>query len=109
MKSYNIKQDMPSVVLAKDRLIAIIRYEKERIIKIVHGYGSTGQGGDIKVMVHQLLNDYIESHKIKAYIPGEAFGHLLGYDQIIKDHLSLLKQDPDYKIPNEGITYIILK
>lgn len=109
MKSYNIKQGMPSVSLAKDRLITIIRYERERIIKIVHGYGSTGQGGDIKVMVHQLLNDYIELHKIKAFIPGEAFGHLLGYDAMIKAHLALLKQDPDYKIPNEGITYIILK
>lgn len=109
MKSYNIKQGMPSVALAQDRLYQIIRYEKEKIIKIVHGYGSTGQGGEIKMMVHHVLHEYVSSHKIKAYIPGEAFGHLLGYDDIIKTYMPLLKQDPDYRIANEGITYIIMK
>jgi hypothetical protein len=108
MKSYNIKQDMPSVLLARDRLINIIRYEKDRIIKVIHGYGSTGRGGEIKTMVHQLLSDYVLRKSIRAYIPGEAFGHLLGYDEHIKTYMSLLKQDPDRMMANEGATYIIL-
>lgn len=108
MKTYNIKQDFPTKILAKDRLEIILKYEKEAIIKIIHGYGSSGVGGDIKDMIRELLELKLHQKKIKAYIPGEAFGHLLGYDYVIKTYRKLLSQDPLYQRPNEGITYIII-
>jgi hypothetical protein len=108
MKIYNIKGDMPTVQLAKDRLNMILKYEKEKCIKVIHGYGSTGQGGLIKEMVHQWANQKMNLGIIKAYIPGEAFGHLLGFDDVIKTYMHLLKTDPEGLRPNEGVTYIIL-
>lgn len=108
MKSYNIKMDMPSINLAIDRLKMILKYERLPIIKIIHGYGSTGIGGDIKHEIRHYLDSLMLQEKIKAYIPGEAFGHLLGFDATIKQYQHLLKQDSDYKKPNEGITYIII-
>ncbi len=108
MKSYNIKIDMPTQALARQRLDVILKYEKEPIIKIVHGYGSTGVGGVIKDMVRQALEDKVSKQEIKAYIPGEAFGSLFGYDQLIKAYQHLLKKDPEYKRNNPGISYIIL-
>lgn len=108
MKSYNIKQGFPTKKLAKDRLEVILKYEKSPIIKIVHGYGSTGVGGDIKVMIRELLEDYVNRGLIQAFIPGEAFGPLLGFDSLIRTYQKLLKDDVDYKRVNEGITYIIL-
>jgi hypothetical protein len=108
MKSYNLKSDMPSVALAMDRIKVILKYEKSKAIKIVHGYGSTGVGGDIKIAIRKYLNELLMQNQIKAYIPGEAFGHLLGFDYIIKTYENLLKTDSDYKRPNEGITYIII-
>jgi hypothetical protein len=108
MKTYNIKSDLPSVALAKDRVEMILKYEREKVIKIIHGYGSTGLGGDIKTHLHQWLTQKMMQHQIKAFIPGDAFGHLLGYDQTIKTYIHLLKKDPDGLRPNEGITYVIL-
>ena len=108
MKIYNIKSDMPTVQLAKDRLNMILKYEKEKCIKVIHGYGSTGQGGLIKEMVHQWANQKMNLGIIKAYIPGEAFGHLLGFDHVIKTYMHLLKTDQEGLRPNEGVTYIIL-
>lgn len=108
MKSYNLKSDMPSVALAMDRIKVILKYEKSKVIKIVHGYGSTGVGGDIKIAIRKYLNELLMQNQIKAYIPGEAFGHLLGFDYIIKTYENLLKTDSDYKRSNEGITYIII-
>lgn len=108
MKSYNIKQDLPTKALALERLNIILKYEKDAIIKIIHGYGSHGVGGDIKVMIRQILQEKMNRNEIKAFIPGEAFGHLLGYDYLIKTYQKLLQKDVDYKKANEGITYIIL-
>jgi hypothetical protein len=108
MKSYNIKIDMPTQLLAKQRLDMILKYEREPIIKIVHGYGSTGVGGVIKDMVRKELDERLAKVEIKAYIPGEAFGSLFGFDHIIRTYQHLLKHDPDYKRNNPGITYIIL-
>lgn len=108
MKSYNIKQDLPSKALALDRLNVILKYEREPIIKIIHGYGSHGVGGDIKLLIRQILQEKMDRSEIKAFIPGEAFGHLLGYDYLIRAYQKLLEKDTDYKKPNEGITYIIL-
>ena len=50
----------------------------------------------------------MDRREIKAFIPGEAFGHLLGYDYVIRTYQKLLEKDQDYRKPNEGITYIIL-
>ncbi|MDY0075206.1 MAG: hypothetical protein WC992_04510 [Acholeplasmataceae bacterium] len=108
MKVYNIKSDLPRVELAAKRLEMIIKYEKEPIIKIIHGYGSSGLGGKIKEMVHQTLEMMKSKHQIKDFIPGEAFGYLLGFDEKIKKYRNLLATDSDYRKVNEGITYILI-
>lgn len=100
--------DMPTQSLAKQRLEMILKYEKDPMIKIVHGYGSTGVGGVIKDMVRKALEEKMLRYEIKAFIPGEAFGSLFGYDQLIKTYQHLLKGDVDFKRNNPGITYIIL-
>lgn len=108
MKTYNIKENMPSFELALNRVNVIIKYEKDKAIKLIHGYGSHGVGGKIKEALHQYLEQLVNKKKIKAYIPGEAFGYLLGFDQVIKTYQNFLQTDSDYKKANEGITYIIL-
>lgn len=107
MKTYNIKLDMPTQTLAKARLDMILKYERESIIKVIHGYGSSGVGGVIKDMVRLALEEKCIRQEIKAYIPGEAFGSLLGFDHIIRTYLHLLKKDPEYHKNNPGVTYII--
>ncbi len=109
IKYFNIKADMPDRVEASRRLMEILRTSKgkEKVIKIIHGYGSSGVGGIIKQTVHKLLRSELNSKKIRAYIPGEAIYSLMGFDDVIHRFDHLIKHDSDYKKGNDGITYII--
>jgi cobalamin biosynthesis protein CbiD len=109
MKTYDIKSDMPDVLEASKRLVQIIKEAKktEKVIKIIHGYGSSGVGGKIKSAVHKSLRNRLNSKEIKAYIPGEAFSLMMGFDEVIHKYSNLLKNDSDFKKGNDGITYII--
>jgi len=109
IKTFNIKSDLPTTEEAGRRLAEIIReYKgKEKVIKIIHGYGSTGVGGSIKYLVHKSLKKRVRENNIKAYIPGEALSKLMGFDEIIYKYKHLFKNDSDYKKGNDGITYII--
>lgn len=111
MKTFDIKSDMPTAAEAGTRLANIIRNsnDKDKVIKIIHGYGSTGVGGSIKKSVHTSLRNRVRSGEIKAYIPGEAFSHPMGFDEIIQTYSSLIKSDADYRKMNDGITFVILK
>lgn len=111
MKTYDIKSDMPTILEAGKRLADAIRdakQQKYKVIKILHGYGSTGIGGSIRVAVRKSLRDRTSKGEIKAYIPGEAFESPMGFDEIIRLYNHLLKDDSDYRKMNDGITYVIL-
>ncbi|MDY0277826.1 MAG: Smr/MutS family protein [Acholeplasma sp.] len=111
MKVYDIKSDMPNVSDAGKRLASAIKEaktNKEKVIKILHGYGSHGVGGSIKIAVRKSLSKKIKTNEIKAYIPGEAFASLMGFDEVIREYKDLIKNDSDYNKMNDGITYVIL-
>ncbi|MBE0700901.1 MAG: hypothetical protein IH571_04365 [Acholeplasmataceae bacterium] len=110
MKTYNIKDDLPDKLEAGRRLAEIIRENKgkEKVIKIIHGYGSSGVGGSIKQLVHKSLRNKKKSNEIKAFIPGEAFRQMMGFDEVITTYAHLIKGDGDYQKMNDGITYVIL-
>lgn len=111
MKEYNIKSDLPIVEIALKRLSACLqeaRFQNLKIIKIIHGYGSSGVGGEIKTALLQDLQNKMKTNKIKAYIPGESMRELLGFDTYINQFRHLLNGDVDLETGNKGITYIIL-
>ena len=111
MKTYDIKSDMPTVLEAGKRLSEAIREAKQqkyKAIKILHGYGSSGIGGSIRVAVRNSLQNRMSKGEIKAYIPGEAFESTMGFDEMIRTYNHLLKDDSDYRHMNDGITYVIL-
>lgn len=110
IKTYDIKSDLPTVSEAEARLrLILFANQSGSIIKIVHGYGSTGKGGKIKQMTHELLKAFQKQNKISGFIPGEATVSLIGCDELIRKHHQLLKTDSDFKKGNDGITYVIFR
>ncbi|MDR2501843.1 MAG: hypothetical protein LBC78_01170 [Oscillospiraceae bacterium] len=103
---------MPTVDVALNRLEAALRpYGKQsKLIKIVHGYGSTGVGGKIRSAVRQRLQSKKAAGGIRDFIPGEEFSM---FDASTQKALALyhneLTGDRDYNRSNEGITVVILK
>ena len=109
MRTFDIKSDHPTVAMAEVRLRGILQGArgKEKAVKIIHGYGSTGVGGAIREAVRDILARRKAEGSIRAYIPGEATALLMGFDEDIARYKSLLSQDSDFRRGNDGITYVI--
>ena len=107
----NLKADMPSIQEALQRLdreLARARQENIRILKLIHGYGSSGAGGDIRIAVQKKLCDMQQGGHIRGFIFGEDWAksnegswRLLGSRQD-------LKSDADLGRKNPGITIVML-
>ena len=101
---------MPSVsqaLLRLDREITLARQQGLGLLKIVHGYGSSGVGGDIRVAVQARLRELANAGHIRGCIYGEDWSS--GDEQtwtILKTHPGL-KNDPDLGRKNLGITILV--
>ncbi|HLV85791.1 MAG TPA: Smr/MutS family protein [Candidatus Sulfotelmatobacter sp.] len=112
IKVCNLKADMPPVPEALQRLereLGGARQEGAGVLKIVHGYGSHGVGGDIRVAVQKRLFELAGEGKIAGYIFGENWeiSHDLTW-KLLQTHPEL-KQDADLGRRNEGISIVLLR
>jgi len=76
MKTVNLKSDMPQVHEALQRLdreLALARQGKLTLLKLIHGYGSTGAGGDIRIAVQKRLLEMAQNGQIRGCIFGESW------------------------------------
>lgn len=111
MKTVNLKSDMPSVQEALQRLereIAAARQGKLALLKVVHGYGSSGVGGDIRIAVQRRLRELAEAGQIRACIFGESWSKSDEATWRLLQSESALKSDPDLGRRNLGITIVLL-
>jgi hypothetical protein len=102
---------MPSVHEALQRLereLAVARKEKHSILKVVHGYGSSGAGGDIRIAVQRRLYDLVEAGQVRGCIFGEEWSKANDATwRLLQEH-SAMKSDPDVGRRNQGITIVLL-
>ena len=102
---------MPTVQEALHRLdheIARARKEKHSLLKIIHGYGSTGAGGDIRIAVQRRLHELVEAGQIRGCIFGENWSKTDDATWRLLQTQSDLKSDPDLGRRNQGITVVWL-
>jgi ribosomal protein S9 len=102
---------MPQVHEALQRLereLALARQEKTKLLKLVHGYGSTGQGGDIRIAVQKRLVELTQSGHIRGCIFGENWSKSDDVTWKLVQANSELKADPDLSRSNRGITIVLL-
>jgi hypothetical protein len=111
IKTVNLKSDMPSVQEALQRLvreIAVARQGKVTLLKIIHGYGSTGAGGDIRIAVQRRLHELAEAGQIRGCIFGENWSKADDATWRLLQAEAGLKSDPDLGRRNQGITVVLL-
>ena len=113
IKEINIKEDFPSVDVAIFRIQQEIEVHKQfgdQVIKIIHGYGSHGVGGNIKEELNHLLPIWKKQNYIYDYIKGENFTSItLSTRKYSKDLKYLLMQDEYFDSLNKGVTIIITR
>lgn len=102
---------MPSTSEALRRLereLALARQQQHAIIKVIHGYGSTGAGGDIRIAVQKRLYELREAGKIRECIFGENWSKSDEQSWRLVQAKPELKRDPDLGRRNQGITIVLL-
>jgi hypothetical protein len=111
IETLNIKENYPPADVAVAEMeIEIERLAKTDVLalKVIHGYGSHGVGGEIKRQVHKRLKELKKFGKIKNFIPAEQFGFLARQDEYLVKNLPDLIVDPDLANYNNGITIVLL-
>jgi hypothetical protein len=91
-----------------DREIAVARQGKASLLKIVHGYGSTGAGGDIRIAVQKRLRELADCGQIRGCIFGEDWTKSDEQTWRLLQAQSALKDDSDLGRRNQGITVVLL-
>jgi hypothetical protein len=107
----NLEAGMPTVQEALSRLeyeLTSARRKKSKILKLIHGYGSSGTGGDIRVAVQRKLVEMTESGQISDCIFGEDWSKSNEKTWKLLQSRPELKMDHDLERKNLGITIVML-
>jgi len=110
----NLEAGKPFVKEALEKFeneLKMARAKKVGLIKIIHGYGSSGTGGKIKIALRQRLKSLLINKVIKGFIVGENYSKLTNsaiYNQKIVDCYPELLETQHADIYNPGITFVEL-
>ncbi|MBV9088181.1 MAG: hypothetical protein JOY79_11895 [Acidobacteriaceae bacterium] len=102
---------MPTIEQARSRLrkeIGVAREQGHAFIKIIHGWGSHGVGGDLRIALQSTLAMMASNGEIAAYIAGEEWRISNEQTWSVLKRCPSLKQDSDLGKGNKGIAIVIL-
>ncbi len=108
----NLEEGMPRVEQAIKMLTFHINTKKQRglgIIKIIHGFGSSGTGGGIRIKCRQYLESLKRRGVIVDFVPGESFTIFDPQTRALLDAFPQLRADRDLERHNNGVTIVRLK
>lgn len=111
MKCVSLKENMPSVPEALSRLgheLAGARRDGYVLVKFVHGYGSTGVGGEIRIAVQARLRELCDQGQIRGCIFGENWSKADEQAWKLLGKYPELRQERDLGRKNLGITVVVL-
>jgi len=111
LKTVNLEDGLPTVAQAHARLTSelhVARRSGTTILKIIHGYGSTGVGGDLRIAVQASLRQMVARGEINECIYGENWRKSDERAWEVVKRFSALKSDSDFGKQNRGITIVVL-
>lgn len=107
----NLEEGMPTVEQAERRLISELGRalaSGAKVVKLIHGYGSSGVGGKLRISVRQFLGTKKRRNSIKAFVPGEEWDIFCEGGRQLIEVCPELSRDRDLGRGNAGITLILL-
>jgi len=109
-KSINLEAGRPVVKVALNRLNEIIEdsvRNNVNVLTLIHGYGSSGKGGAIRLECRKTLDFLKSKGLISAYIAGEDFNKRSGLVKSLLQRYPQLVMDKHLNRGNRGITLVI--
>jgi hypothetical protein len=112
IRTFNVEAGLPTLDEARRLVIEEIRQAKRagaRVLKVIHGYGSSGKGGALCVGLRKLFGLRKKEAVIKDFIAGEDFSIFNDTVLAMLEAVPELRGDPDLGATNEGVTLLWLK
>ena len=112
LRTFNVEAGLPTLDEARRLVIEEIKRAKRegvRVLKVIHGYGSSGKGGALRVGLRKSFGLRKKEGVIREYIAGEDFSIFNETVLALLEAVSGLRGDPDLGATNEGITVLWLK
>ena len=108
----NLKRGGPTGDEAIEKFTRYLRRASEvgiKVIILIHGYGSSGEGGRIKWAIHDALENNYFSDRVDEYYFGEkvAYGSE-AYHALLRRRPSLKSHLQHFKDGNAGMTVLLL-
>ena len=111
-RELNLELGWPTVDQALRRLDAELEAARKMntpLMKLIHGYGSSGKGGRIRTASRRYLEEAAARGHITAYLPGERFTI---FDETARRALTRypqLRADRDLNCENRGVTFVFFQ
>jgi hypothetical protein len=80
-----------------------------RVLKIIHGYGSSGKGGALCTGLRKSFGLRKKEGVIKDFLAGEDFSIFNNTTLSLLEAVPELRGDSDFNATNEGVTVLWLK
>ena len=112
LRTYNVESGLPVLDEARRLVIAEIKEAKRtgaKVLKVIHGYGSSGKGGTLCVGLRKSFGLRKKEGVIKDFIAGENFSIFNPTVLAMLEVVPQLRGDPDLNATNEGVTILWLK
>jgi hypothetical protein len=112
LRTYNVEDGLPSLDEARKLVMAQIREARRdgvRVLKVIHGYGSSGKGGKLCTGLRKSFGLRKKEGAIRDSIAGEEFSIFNDVTLTLLEAVPGLRGDPDLNATNEGITVLWLK
>lgn len=108
----NMEAGYPTAEQARQRLATELQLARSRgvgVLKIIHGYGSSGKGGRLRTALRTVLRRLHEEGAVGRVVPGDAWSIFDETSRALLDRYPDLRRDRDLEKGNPGITLVEIK
>jgi hypothetical protein len=112
IRTFNVEAGLPTLEEARRLVIEEIKRAKRegaKVLKVIHGYGSSGKGGALCVGLRKSFRLRKKESVIRDFIAGEDFSIFKDSVLALLESVPELRGDPDLGATNEGVTIVWLK
>ena len=112
MRTINLEAGLPTVDDARRRLLSEIesaRRDGVRVLKVIHGWGSTGAGGKLGPAIRRSLRLRVKEGSAVLVVTGERFSSDTVEGRELAGRHPSVRGDRDFNRANPGITVVELK
>ena len=105
----NLEAGLPTVAQALERLERDLREARAceaKVVRVIHGYGSSGRGGKIRDAVRRELGRKLARGEVKDVTPGENYSSTTNAGRDLLARFKELKTTERSDNSNHGLTII---